>query len=80
MKNITITLDSRTAAWVRRAAAQHGKSVSRFLGELLHQRMQDARSYDEAMRRFLGKAPVVLDAAGAGYASRGELHDRSGLR
>jgi hypothetical protein len=80
MKNITMTLDAKTAAWVRLTAAKHGKSVSRFVGELLHQHMHDSRNYDEAMRRFLGKAPVVLDSDGTGYATREELHDRAGLR
>lgn len=80
MKNITIALDAKTAAWVRLVAAKHGKSVSRFLGELLHERMHDARNYDEAMRRFLGKVPVVLNSDGKGYATREELHDRAGLR
>jgi hypothetical protein len=80
VKNITITLDAKTASWVRLAAAKHGKSVSRFLGELLHQRMHDSRNYDEAMRRFLGKAPVVLNNDGTGYGTREDLHDRAGLR
>ena len=35
MKNITITLDEETAAWVRIQAAEQNKSVSRFVGEHL---------------------------------------------
>ena len=33
MKNITITLDAETAAWVRTQAAEQNKSVSRLVGE-----------------------------------------------
>ena len=44
------------------------------------QRMREAREYDEAMRRFLGRAPVRLKPAGKRYPSRADLHDRTGLR
>ena len=80
MKNITITLDEQTAAWARVHAAQQNMSLSRFLGGLLEQRMRESREYDEAMRRFLARAPVRLKRAGRRYATRDELHDRTGLR
>lgn len=80
MKNITITLDERTAAWVRVYAAQHNTSISRIVGEMLQQRMVEGRAYDEAMRRFLAKKPVRLSKPGAAYPSRNESHDRSRLR
>jgi hypothetical protein len=80
MKNITVTLDEVTAAWVRVHAAQLDMSVSRLLGELLRQRMQASHEYDEAMRRFLSKRPVRLKRPGTACASRDETHDRSGLR
>jgi plasmid stability protein len=80
MKNVTITLDERTAAWVRVYAAKHNMSVSRMVGEMLQQRMHESRQYDEAMRRFLAKTPVKLKRPGARYAARGDLHDRARLR
>jgi hypothetical protein len=80
LKNVTITLDERTAAWVRVYAAQHNMSVSRMVGELLQRRMQESHEYDQAMRRFLARKPVRLKRAGARYASREEAHDRSRLR
>lgn len=80
MKNVTITLDEKTAAWARVYAARHNTSVSRIVGEMLEQRMGELREYDDAMRRFLGKAPAKLKRAGAGYAARDELHDRARLR
>ena len=43
MKNITITLDEQIAAWVRMAAAKRKMSVSRLIGDLLHDRMSEAR-------------------------------------
>jgi len=80
MKNVTITLDEKTATWVRVYAARHDTSVSRLIGEMLQQRMRESREYDEAMRRFLAKAPVRLKRAGTRYPTRDELHDRARLR
>lgn len=80
MKNVTITLDEKTAAWARVHAAQRDMSVSRMIGELLRRRMQEVRDYDEAMRRFLAKRPVKLGRPGQRYATREELHDRTRLR
>ncbi|MCU0897241.1 MAG: CopG family transcriptional regulator [Burkholderiales bacterium] len=80
MKNITVTLDEQTAAWVRVHAAGRNMSVSRLVGELLHRRMREVREYDEAMRRFLERPPVRLKRAGRRYPGRDELHDRAGLR
>jgi hypothetical protein len=80
MKNVTITLDEKTAAWARVYAAKRNTSVSRIVGEMLQQRMSEMREYDEAMRRFLAKPPVRLKRAGKPYATRDELHDRARLR
>ncbi len=80
VKNVTITLDEETAAWARVHAARHDMSVSRLVGEMLQREMRESRGYDEAMRRFLAKAPVDLKGSGQGYASRDELHDRPRLR
>jgi hypothetical protein len=80
MKNITITLDEATAAWTRVHAAEKGISVSRLVGELLHQQMRQARQYEAAMQGYLAKRPVKLKAAGEKYATRDDLHDRARLR
>ena len=80
MKNVTITLDKKTAAWARVYAAKHNTSVSRIVGEMLQQRMGELHEYDQAMRRFLAKAPVKLNRAGKPFPKRDELHERSRLR
>jgi hypothetical protein len=79
MKNITITLDESTAAWVRIHAAERGKSISRLLGEILQERMREARDYNDAMRRYLSKQPFRFRMAG-GRSARDELYDRANLR
>lgn len=80
MKNVTIALDEKTAAWARVYAAKHNTSVSRIVGEMLRQRMTEFREYDDAMRRFLSKPPVRLKRAGERYPTRNDLHDRARLR
>ena len=80
MKNITITLDEKTAAWVRVYAAEQGKSVSRVLGELLQERMRDFREYEEAKRRFLARKPFKFDWVDGRKPSRDEINDRSSFR
>jgi hypothetical protein len=80
MKNVTITLDEKTAAWARVYAAKHDMSVSRLVGEMLQQRMRESHEYDEAMRRFLAKKPVRLKRPGTRYATRDDVHDRARIR
>lgn len=80
MKNVTITLDEETAAWVRVHAARHDTSVSRIVGEMLRERMRDARAYDSAMRRFLARPARPLSAPGQPLPARDDVHDRTSLR
>ena len=80
MKNVTITLDERTAAWARVQAAQRGMSVSRMVGELLQERMRQDREYESAMRRFLARKLVPINESGRPYPKREQLYDRGRLR
>jgi hypothetical protein len=79
MRNVTITLDEETARWARVEAAHRDMSVSRLIGQLLREQMRAQATYEEAMRRYLARAPTVLKGA-EGYPGREELHDRAGLR
>lgn len=80
MRNITITLDEKTLAWVRKQAVGRGISLSRFVGELLERTMRESREYRLAMRSYLSRQPAPLKKSGARYPSREELHDRRRLR
>ena len=80
MKNVTISLDRQTAAWARVHAAQSNLSLSRFIGQLLHERMRESREYDEAMRRYFALKPFPLKGAAQRYPKREELYDRPVLR
>ena len=80
VKNITITLDEKTAAWARNHAAEHDMSLSRFVGELLDRTMRESREYRSAMRAYLSREPTRLKKSGTRYPRREELYDGRGLR
>ncbi len=80
MRNITITLDEVTAAWVRVHAAENNVSVSRVVGEMLQKHMREGQQYAEAMQQFLARKPSCLQRAGKPYATRDDLHDRASFR
>ena len=80
MKNITITLDEKTAMWARVYAAEHNKSLSRLVGEMLAQRMRELSEYDHAMRSWVAKRPVKLQREAKRYPGRDELHERARIR
>ena len=79
MKNVTVTLDERTALWARVEAAKRDISLSAFLREMLERAHAAQESYPGAMRRYQSRGPVKLKMAGRD-PSREELHDRDGLR
>jgi hypothetical protein len=74
MKNVTISLDEETAAWARVEAAKAGKSLSRYVGDLLaRQRGTVGEDSWKVLKEFLD---------GPGYPgisknlpSRDELYD-----
>jgi hypothetical protein len=75
MKNVTVTLDEETAAWARVHAARQGVSLSRYIGELLHQTMRESSEYERAMQGFFARKPVRM---GGKMPSREERHERGG--
>jgi hypothetical protein len=79
MRNVTITLDEETARWARIEAARRDMSVSRLIGEFLHERMRAQTTYEDAMQRYLARTPIALKATGR-YPTREELHDRADIR
>jgi hypothetical protein len=80
MKNITITLDPETAAWVRVKAAEQNTSVSRFVGELLQQHMKERIAYQRAMERFLSKPAYKIREPGEPLPKREDLYVRPRIR
>jgi hypothetical protein len=77
---VTLVLDEETARWARIEAARRDISLSKFLAELLRERMRRAFGYEEAMRRSLSRRPRRLRRPGQRLPTRDEVHDRPGLR
>jgi hypothetical protein len=80
MKNVTITLDEKAAAWARKHAARNGLSLSRFVGDLLEKTMRESREYERSMRQYLAREPIPLKRGRSRYPSREKLYDRGRLR
>ena len=80
MKNITITLDEKTAAWARVHAAQKNTSVSRLVGEMLQKHMRESSEYEEAYRQWRAFKPRKISSPGQKYPTREELYDRASFR
>ena len=73
---MTIVLDEKVARWARIRAAERDTSVSRFIGELLRERMAEEHSYEAAMQEYLSQPPRALRQPGQMYPRRKDLHDR----
>lgn len=80
MKNVTITLDEETATWARLHAAQRNVSLSRFVGEVLRERMRQSGEYEAAMRRYFNSKLAIRRKPGERWLTREEVNDRAGLR
>lgn len=95
MLNVTISMDEETARWLRVEAAKAGKSVSRFVGDLLAERRRvqfDAEweagheARRKAMEAFLASPARDLGLYGRGptreetYAEMLHRHERSAVR
>lgn len=76
VRNVTISLDEETALWARMEAARRDTSLSRFVGEVLHQQMADRAEMARARRSYERRAAVALGAKGGRYPGRDDIHAR----
>jgi len=76
MRNVTITLPEDVVHWAKVWAAKHNTSMSRMLGNLLQEKMNNELRYQRAMNSFFSREPVLLKREGRKYPSRESLHDR----
>jgi hypothetical protein len=74
VKNVTITLDDALMAKARVEAARQGKSLSRFVSELVAQRVGHGMTQKEALERFLAGPLLDLTDEDGNAPSRDELH------
>lgn len=78
LRNVTISLEEAVARWARVQAAIRDTSVSRFLAEILKERMAEFDHYDAAKRRAFARKPFLK--SDGRYLTREEAHDRARLR
>ena len=74
MTNVTLSLDDVLARRARVEAAREGKSLSRFVSELVERRIGGGRSSTEALDAFLSGPLLPLSQDGK-LPSRAELYD-----
>lgn len=80
MKRLTINLPEDLARWLRIKAAKDGRSVSRWLVELLEGMRRQQDQYQAAMKRYLAMQPRKIDWPNDRRPTREELYDRPGVR
>jgi len=79
MRNVTLSLSEDLAEWARVEAARNGKSLSRYLSELVEERRRYDPEYRKAMESYLSRGSFDLGFNGR-LPSREERNDREGLR
>lgn len=80
MKNVTITLEEEVARWARIRAAERDTSLSRLVGDMLREKMQEDAGYKRSERQFFSQAPRRLRRQGVSLPQRDAVHDRPRLR
>jgi hypothetical protein len=76
MKNVTITVEEDVVRWARIRAAEEETSLSHLVGEMLKNKMQEEKTYQTAMKRYLSQAPKALKKRGEKYPQRKDLYGR----
>ena len=76
MKNVTITLPDELAHRAKVLAAERNTSVSRYVGQLLAERLEAEDGFQRAREAWKCRKPMVLNEAGARYPSRDDVHER----
>ena len=79
-QNITLRLDQGTLNKAKDLAAERRTSVSAMLTMTIEEMAAREDAYDQARRRALARLKRGFHLGGRIRASRGELHDREGLR
>jgi metal-responsive CopG/Arc/MetJ family transcriptional regulator len=80
MKNVTVTMDEALLKKARVAAAQEGKSLSKFISETVERRVGRKRTQLEALEVFLAGPLMDLTDENGKAPSRNEIYDRSRVR
>ena len=80
MKNVTISMDETVAAWARIEAARAGKSLSRFVGDVLAAQIEQKSSQSGVLNRILAYPKLDLTDENGNAPARNEVYDDKILR
>jgi plasmid stability protein len=75
LRNVTLTLPEDVLARARVEAARSGKSLSRFVSELVERRVGRARTQSEALAAFLSGPLLDLTDENGNAPSRDKLYE-----
>lgn len=76
VRNVTIALPEDVAKWARVYAAENDTSISRFLGDILKERMDSESQYSQSMERYLSRESSHLRETDESLPGRDSLHER----
>lgn len=76
MTNVNITLDEEVERWALSRATERKVEISRLVGEMLREKMQEEEAYLLVVEQYLAAGPNALKGAGAPYPLPEEVHDR----
>ena len=62
VRNVTVSLDEETAHWARIETARHDMNVSRFVGQVLRERMTTSEGFERARQSYLNRGAAPLGA------------------
>jgi plasmid stability protein len=75
-RNLTIQLDDTTLRRARIQAAKRGRSMTRYVADLVAEDVTRDEEYDQAMREELLELGRGFNLGGGPYLSRDEAHER----
>jgi hypothetical protein len=76
-RNLTIQLDDGTLSKARVQAAKRGRSMTRYLADLIDEDVRRDDDYEQVMREALADLEKGFHLGGGPYySSRDELHER----
>lgn len=80
MKNVTISLDEDLARRARVEAAKRDISLSKYVAELLRERLCRDEEYEAARKSYLSKGTYPIGQPGEPVPGRDEIYDRPVFR
>lgn len=60
-RNVTVKMEEDVARWAKVRAAEHDRSLSRYLGDVLAREMRREQSYDAAMTRYFERDAYEME-------------------